>query len=222
MAMDIKICGLSTAETIERASARGATHVGFIHFPKSPRHLSLDAMAALRPLVPPGVKLVVVTVDADDATLGAIAARVRPDMLQLHGHETPERLAEVKRRTGLPAMKALSVGSAADLDAVAAYRPVADAILLDAKRPKGSELPGGNGVSFDWRLLAALDPATRYMLSGGLHAGNVAEALALVSPAGIDVSSGVESAPGVKDVALIEAFFDALDGAPPIQERKAS
>jgi phosphoribosylanthranilate isomerase len=221
-ALDIKICGLRTVEAIKRASARGATHLGFIHFRRSPRHLTVDEMAALRPRVPPPVRLVVVSVDADDRALDEIVRRVRPDMLQLHGRETPERVAAVKRRTGLPAMKALPVGSAADLAAVARYAEVADRILLDAKRPTGSELPGGNGIAFDWGLLAALDPAVPYMLSGGLHAANVAEALARLRPAGVDVSSGVESAPGVKDLGRIDAFFDAMSPRAQFEERKAS
>jgi phosphoribosylanthranilate isomerase len=132
-------------------------------------------------------------------------------MLQLHGSETPERVSAVKARYGLPVMKAFSIRDAADLVAIERYRGIADRFLFDAKPPKGAELPGGNGVPFDWRVLAALDPAIGYMLSGGLNAGNIGEALRLVSPAGIDISSGVESAPGVKDVGLIEAFFRAIE-----------
>lgn len=220
MVLDIKICGLKTKEAIAAAAARGATHLGFVHFARSPRHLTLDDMAALRESVRPPVRLVVVLVDPDDALLEAVAARIRPDMLQLHGRETPGRVAAIRASTGLPVMKALSIGSAADIDAVAAYRGIADRILLDAKRPKDSLLPGGNGIAFDWRLLEALDRDTPYMLSGGLAPGNVAQALGKVSPAGIDVSSGVESAPGVKDLRLIDAFFDAVHA--PYQERKAS
>jgi phosphoribosylanthranilate isomerase len=226
MALDIKICGLRTVEAITRAAARGATHLGFIHFAKSPRHLSVDEMATLRPAVPAGVKLVVVSVDADDALLAEITDRVRPDLLQLHGRETPERVSAVRRLSGLPAIKALSIAAAADLDRLSAYRGVADGILLDAKRPAGSELPGGNGVAFDWNLLRALPASQPYMLSGGLHAGNVGEALARLSPAGLDVSSGVESAPGVKDMARMNAFFDAVEAfraeGAAIFERKAS
>ena len=133
-----------------------------------------------------------------------------PDILQLHGGETPERVAAVKARHGLPVMKAFSVREAADLAAINPYRGIADRFLFDAKPPRGAELPGGNGVPFDWRVLASHDPDIDYMLSGGLNAGNIGEALRLVSPAGIDISSGVESAPGVKDVALIEAFFRAV------------
>lgn len=212
MTLDIKICGLSSEAAIAAVLARGATHVGFIHFAKSPRHLGIDEMAALRTAVR-GAALVVVTVDADDALLGDIVRRVRPDMLQLHGHETPARVAAVKAGFGLPVIKAISVGSAEDIEGVAAYRGIADLLLLDAQKPRGSDLPGGNGVAFDWRLLAALDANVAYMLSGGLNAGNIPAALQQAKPSGIDVSSGVESAPGVKDLSLIAAFFDALGGA---------
>jgi phosphoribosylanthranilate isomerase len=172
----------------------------------------LDA-GELRKAAAGRAKSVAVTVDADDATLDAIVAVMRPHMLQLHGHETPERVAAVKARHGLPVMKAFSIRETADLQAIEPYRGVADRFLFDAKPPTGAELPGGNGVPFDWRVLAALDPNVRYKLSGGLNAGNIGEALRLVSPAGIDISSGVESAPGVKDVALIEAFFGAVRAA---------
>jgi phosphoribosylanthranilate isomerase len=210
MTLDIKICGLKTPEAIAAVLARGASHVGFIHFPKSPRHLSVADMAALRPSVR-RAKLVVVTVDADDALIDAIVAEVKPDMLQLHGHESPGRVAEIRERSGLPVIKAISIGSAEDVAGVAAYRDAADLLLLDAKKPKGSALPGGNGVAFDWDLLAALDPGLRYMLSGGLDAGNVDAALRRARPGGIDVSSGVERAPGAKDIGLIHGFFDVLD-----------
>ncbi|ORE93834.1 phosphoribosylanthranilate isomerase [Aurantimonas sp. 22II-16-19i] len=211
MKPDVKICGLSTPDTLDAALARGASHVGFVHFARSPRHLAVEPMAELVRLVAGRAATVIVTVDPDDALLARFAEEVRPDWLQLHGKEAPERAAEVKARTGLKVMKALPVAEAADLGAVAAYRSVADRILLDSRRPKGSNLPGGNGVAFDWRLLDALDPDLPYMLSGGIDAENVAEALAIARPSGIDVSSGVESAPGVKDVARIHAFFDAID-----------
>ncbi|WP_152046622.1 phosphoribosylanthranilate isomerase [Aureimonas psammosilenae] len=222
MALEIKICGLKTVEAIDVAVSRGATHVGFVHFAKSPRHLALNEMAALRPCIRPPVKLAVVLVDPDDALFAEIVQRVSPDILQLHGRETPERVAAVRAMTGLAVTKALSIGSGADLEAVALYRDVADHLLLDAKKPKGSELPGGNGVSFDWRLLAGLPPRTRYMLSGGISPDNVAEVIAEVSPAGIDLSSGVESAPGVKDPTLIHALFDALQASAAHSQRKAS
>ena len=211
MKPDVKICGLSTSDTLEAALVRGASHVGFVHFDKSPRHLDIEPMGDLVRLVVGRGETVIVTVDPDNDLIDRFADVVRPDWLQLHGRETPERVAEIKARTGLKVMKALPVSEASDLDAVAAYRAVADRILLDSKRPKGSNLPGGNGVSFDWTLLTALDPDLAYMLSGGIDAGNVAEALRLARPAGIDVSSGVETAPGIKDVGRINTFFDELD-----------
>ena len=209
----VKICGLSTPEAVDAAIARGASHVGFVHFAKSPRHLDFEPMAELARHVAGRAETVIVTVDPDDALLDRFVREVKPDWLQLHGRETPERVAEIRERTGLKVMKALPVAESADLAAVAAYRGVADRILLDSRRPKGSNLPGGNGVAFDWTLLTGLDPDLAYVLSGGLDAGNVEAAVAVARPAGIDVSSGVESAPGVKDMARIHAFFDALDRA---------
>jgi phosphoribosylanthranilate isomerase len=211
--MDIKICGLRTEEALAAALAGGASHVGFIFFPKSPRNIEPAEASRLRRLASGKAKAVAVTVDADDAALDAIVTAVAPDMLQLHGLESPARVAEIKARYGLPAMKALPVREKADLDRVSDYAGVADRLLFDAKPPKGAELPGGNGVAFDWRLLAGLDPSVPYMLSGGLDAANVADALTLARPSGIDVSSGVESAPGIKDVRLIEAFFRAVAAA---------
>lgn len=214
MGLDIKICGLSTLETLDAAIGSGASHVGFIFFEKSPRQVTPKIAAPLaahaRGL---GVKTVAVTVDADDATLDEIVAVMVPDMLQLHGTETPERVATIKQRYGLPAMKALSIARAVDLAGLEPYGGIADRFLLDAKPPKGSDLPGGNGVSFDWSLLAALPVGTDYMLSGGLDADNIGEALAIARPPGIDVSSGVESAPGKKDIVLIERFFLAIGEA---------
>lgn len=223
MALDVKICGLKTPEAVGAALSGGASHVGFIFFPKSPRNVDPGEAGRLRAMARgpstagqkaraqgEGVKAVAVTVDADDAALDAIVKAMSPDMLQLHGSETPERVAAVKARYGLPVMKALSVREAGDLEAIALYRGVADRFLLDAKPPVGSELPGGNGLPFDWRLLAGLDAGVDYMLSGGLNAANIGEALRLTNPPGIDISSGVESAPGVKDAALIENFFRAV------------
>lgn len=211
MTLDIKICGLKTAEALEAALAGGATHVGFIFFDKSPRNISPSDAGLLRQAARGRAQAVAVTVDADDAALDAIVAGMAPDMLQLHGGETPERVAMVRARYGLPVMKAFSVRDVNDLRALHAYRGVADRLLFDAKPPKGAEIPGGNGVPFDWTVLAALGPDVDYMLSGGLNAGNIGEALRLVQPPGIDISSGVESAPGVKDPALIHKFFRAVD-----------
>lgn len=219
MVLDIKICGLKTPEAMDAALLGGASHVGFIFFPKSPRNVSPADAASLRKAALGRALAVAVTVDADDAFLDDIVTIMQPDMLQLHGKETPERVAALKARFGLPVMKALSISAAADLARIDAYRGVADKFLLDAKPPAGSELPGGNGVSFDWTILAALGPDVDYMLSGGLSAANVAEALRIAGPPGIDVSSGVESAPGVKSVALIDGFFAAIDA---VQARNAA
>ena len=213
MALDIKICGLKTDAALAAALDAGASHAGFIFFPKSPRHVSAEEAARLREAARGRAKAVAVTVDADDSALDRIVSVMQPDILQLHGKESPERVAEVKVRYGLAVMKAFALREAADLDAIAAYRSVADRFLFDAKPPAGSELPGGNGVSFDWRLLAGLDADVDYMLSGGLNAANIGDAIRLANPPGIDISSGVESAPGVKDAALIEQFFRAVRAA---------
>ncbi|MGS1095350.1 phosphoribosylanthranilate isomerase [Aquamicrobium terrae] len=213
MALDIKICGLKTEAALASAIDGGASHVGFIFFPKSPRYVTPQEAGVLRARASGKAKAVAVTVDADDAFLDAIVAAMEPDMLQLHGAESPERVAAVKARYGLPVMKALAVQEAADLARVAPYRGIADRFLFDARPPAGSELPGGNGVRFDWTILAGLDAGVDYMLSGGLDAANIGDALRLANPPGIDISSGVESAPGVKDAALIEAFFKAVAAA---------
>jgi phosphoribosylanthranilate isomerase len=213
MTLDIKICGLKTDAAMVAALAGGASHVGFIFFPKSPRYVEPAEAGRLREAARGKALAVAVTVDADDAFLDEIVAEVRPDMMQLHGTETPDRVAEIKARYGLPVMKALSVSEAADLERIEPYIGVADCFLFDAKPPKGSQLPGGNGVAFDWRILAGLDAGVEYMLSGGLNAANIGDALRLANPPGIDVSSGVESAPGVKDPALIEQFFRAVRAA---------
>ncbi len=213
MALDIKICGLKTPEAVAAVLAGGASHIGFIFFAKSPRHLAPQEAAQLRQAAKGHAKAVAVTVDADDTALDEIVAAMAPEMLQLHGKETPERVTAVKQRYGLPVIKAFAVREAADLAAIEPYRGLADRFLFDAKPPVGSELPGGNGVSFDWRLLAGLDAELDYMLSGGLNAANVGDAIRLANPPAIDISSGVESAPGVKDVALIENFFRAVRAA---------
>jgi len=213
MALDIKICGLKTPETIAAAMDGGATHVGFIFFEKSPRYIAPELAGELRKAALGRALAVAVTVDADDATLDRIVDQLHPDLLQLHGKELPARVDAIGARYSLPVMKAFAIESAADFAQIDAYRSVADRFLFDAKPPAGSELPGGNGVSFDWPILAGLDPSVDYLLSGGLNAGNIGEALRLANPPGIDVSSGVESAPGVKDVRLIDAFFRATRAA---------
>jgi phosphoribosylanthranilate isomerase len=205
----VKICGLRERADIAAAVAWGAAYVGFVFFPPSPRFLTADAAAALAAEVPPGVAKVALVVDADDATLDAIVAAVPLDMIQLHGREPPARVAEVRARHGLPVMKAVGVADAGDLVPVAAYEAVADQILVDAKPPKGSVLPGGNGLAFDWRLIAGRRWARPWMLAGGLTPANLAEALRLTGARQVDVSSGVESAPGVKDQGLIRAFLEA-------------
>lgn len=210
---DIKICGLKTEEALAAALDNGASHVGFIFFAKSPRDITPADAGRLRQAARGKARAVAVSVDAGDAFLDEIVTAMAPDMLQLHGAESPERVAEVKARYGLPVMKAFSLREKGDLATVAPYRGVADRFLFDAKPPKGSELPGGNGVSFDWRILASLDVDLDYMLSGGLNADNVGEALAIANPPGLDVSSGVESAPGVKDARLIAEFFHAVRAA---------
>jgi len=201
--LDIKICGLCTESAISAALDGGATHLGFIFFPKSPRNVTPERAAELAAVARERAATVAVTVDADDAFLDAIVAAMKPDMLQLHGKESPQRLVELKERHGLPVMKALAVREASDLAAIAPYVGVADRMLLDAKPPAGAELPGGNGVSFDWALLTGLDGKVDYMLSGGIGLGNVVEAILGTGAPAIDVSSGVESAPGVKDEAKI-------------------
>lgn len=211
MTLDVKICGLKTEEAIEAALAGGATHCGFIFFGKSPRHVDIPLASRLRAVIGKRATVVAVTVDADDAYLGEIVTTVRPDVLQLHGSESPERVSDLKARYSLPVTKVLAIRDADDLTKIAPYRGVADRFLFDAKPPKGAEVPGGQGVAFDWRLLETLDPDIDYMLSGGINAANVAEALAKTRPTGLDLSSGVESAPGVKDVTLIAAFFEALN-----------
>lgn len=213
MALDIKICGLKTDEAMAAALAGGASHVGFIFFAKSPRYVEPAEAGRLRQAAIGKAKAVAVTVDADDAFLDEIVEKMRPDMLQLHGAETPERVAAVKARYGLPVMKVFSVSEAADLERIKPFVGIADRVMFDAKPPKGSQLPGGNGVAFDWRILAGLDAGLDYMLSGGLNAANIGDALRSANPPAIDISSGVESAPGVKDPALIEQFFRAVRAA---------
>jgi phosphoribosylanthranilate isomerase len=211
MSLDIKICGLKTDDAVAAAVAGGASHVGFIFFPKSPRYISPEQAGRLRKTIKGKALAVAVTVDADDAFLDRIVESMAPDMLQLHGHESPARVAEVKARYGLPVIKAFSISNAADLRATKDYVGIADRFLFDAKPPKGAELPGGNGVTFDWRLLEG--HKADYLLSGGLNAANIGEAMRIANPPGLDISSGVESAPGVKDPALIKAFFQAVRAA---------
>lgn len=211
--MHIKICGLSTKETIDALADAGGTHAGFIFFEKSPRHVTIDQAAELmahaRSL---GLKTAAVTVNAADDYLDEIVARAAPDIVQLHGQETPERLAAVKASYKRETWKALGISTIADLAKLDPYRGLADRFLLDAKPPKDADRPGGNAVSFDWDILSHMPAQTDYLLSGGIDAGNVGAAIA-ANPPGLDLSSGVESAPGVKDVNKIRAFFKALGAA---------
>ncbi|MET3777003.1 phosphoribosylanthranilate isomerase [Rhizobium alvei] len=210
MTLDIKICGLTTVESVERAVSLGATHVGFIFFAKSPRHIEPADAGRIADHVRGRAKIVSVSVNATNDDLDEIIDGLSPDILQLHGSESAERVLTVKAVTGLEIWKALSIGDADDLKRIDAYEGIANRFLFDAKPPRHSELPGGNGVSFDWSLLDGLDERIDYLLSGGLNKDNVGEALAAIRPAGIDVSSGVESAPGVKDLQMMEEFFAAV------------
>lgn len=205
----MKICGLTTPDAVAAAVGAGAAYVGFVFFPKSPRNLSLEAARALAVEVPPGVAKVALTVDADDALIDALTATVPLDMMQLHGHETPERVSDVRRRSGLPVMKAVGVAEKEDLAAIELFQDVADQLLIDAKPPRTAVLPGGNGLTFDWRLISNRRWSRPWMLAGGLTPENVGEAVALTGARQVDVSSGVESAPGVKDADLIRAFVKA-------------
>ena len=210
----VKFCGLTWPADVEAAAKAGAAYVGFVFFPKSPRHLTPEQARALALAVPPGIAKVALTVDMDDAGIDAILDSVPVDLLQLHGRETPERVAAVKSRTGLPVMKAVGVAGPEDLAALDSFTRVADQILVDAKAPKGAALPGGNGIAFDWRLIAGRRWSLPWMLAGGLTTDNVAEAVRLTGARQVDVSSGVESAPGVKDPARMAAFAAALGAVP--------
>ncbi len=209
MSLLLKICGLRTAQTLDAAIDAGADAAGFVFFPASPRNVSLDEARVLGARVNGRALKVALSVDADDAALAASIEALRPDMLQLHGHESPERVAAVRVRFGIPVMKAIPVGAAADLAVVPAYARVADRLLFDARPPRGATRPGGLGLTFEWRLLEGLDPGIPTMLSGGLHAGNVAEALRITRVGAVDVSSGVERAPGDKDADMIREFIRA-------------
>jgi len=208
----VKICGLSTPHHVAAAVAAGAGYLGFVFFPKSPRNVSIAQARDLAVEVPIGVAKVALVVNADNATLDAILDAVPLDMLQLHGSETVERVAEVKQRYGLPVMKAVGVADESDLAALDEYGLVVDQLLVDAKPPKGADLPGGNGLAFDWRLIANRRWFAPWMLAGGLTPANVAEAVRLTGARQVDVSSGVESAPGVKDEELIAGFIRAAQG----------
>jgi phosphoribosylanthranilate isomerase len=209
-ALTVKICGLSTLEALDVALDAGADMVGFVFFPPSPRHLSFEAGRALGAHVRGRAQKVALTVDADETYMAAVIEALRPDMLQLHGVESTDRVEALRQTFGLPVMKALPIAVKGDLDRVARYAGVADRLLFDARAPREATRPGGLGKPFDWRLLEGLDPGVPFMLSGGLDAGNVAEALRITRAPGVDVSSGVERAPGEKDPDKIRAFIRAV------------
>jgi phosphoribosylanthranilate isomerase len=209
MSLIVKICGLSTPETLDAALAAGADMVGFVFFPPSPRHVSLEVARDLGRQVKGRAKKVALSVDADDALLANSIDALQPDILQLHGKETTARLRDIKQKFGLPVMKAIAVETRADLTALPGYADVADRILFDARAPKGATRPGGLGAAFDWHLLENLDLKLPFMVSGGLNAANVAEAVRVTRAGGVDISSGVERAPGLKDPEMIRAFVRA-------------
>ena len=202
----VKICGLRTMNDVAAAAKAGAAFGGFVFFPESPRHLDIDTAKILARNAPIGLAKVALVVDADDQILDEIVAQVPLDMLQLHGHESPERVAELRARHGLPVIKAVGIADACDLAQITAYEAVADMILIDAKPPKHANIPGGNGLSFDWRLIANRQWGRPWMLAGGLTPQNVAQAIALTGARQVDVSSGVERTKGVKDAGLIADF----------------
>jgi phosphoribosylanthranilate isomerase len=225
MALTIKICGLRTPETLDVALESGADQVGFVFFPPSPRNLGLEAARVLGQYVQGRAAKVALTVNANNETLADIVAALKPDMLQLHGTETPDRVAVVRSRFGLPVLKALPIAVRADLSPVREYANVADHLLFDARAPRQATRPGGLGRTFDWSLLTGLDAGVPFMLSGGLDADNVAEAIRVTRAWGVDVSSGVELSPGEKDPDKIRAFIHAArvaDAGLPVTKAKSA
>ncbi len=209
MPLIVKICGLKTPEALDVALESGADLVGFVFFAPSPRHLALAAARALGERVKGRAGKVALNVDADDATLAAVVEALKPDILQLHGVETPERVTALRGRFGLPVMKAIPIAERKDLARIDLYKKIADRLIFDAHAPHDATRPGGLGTPFDWTLLKGVDPGIPFMLSGGLHADNVIEALRITRAPGVDVSSGVERAPGEKDADKIRAFIRA-------------
>ena len=207
MSLIVKICGLSTRETLDVALDAGADMVGFVFFPPSPRHIDLAAIGKLADVARGRAEIAVLTVDAEEEVLDRIVKQVRPDWLQLHGNESADAVDAVKQTFGVRVMKALPIAVRGDLDRIPRYAAVADRILFDARAPKEATRPGGLGAVFDWHLLENLALEVPFMVSGGLHAGNVAEAIRVTRAGGVDVSSGVERSPGVKDGDLIRAFI---------------
>lgn len=207
----VKICGLSTPETVTAAVEAGADYIGFVFYGRSPRNVPPARAAELAKLAPAEVLKVALVVDAGDETIGDIMESLQPDILQLHGAETPERLCEIKSRFGVTLMKAVAIAGPEDLGRISVYRDSADLLLFDAKPPKSmpQALPGGNGLVFDWTLIAGQKPELPWMLSGGLTAENVGEAIRITGAEAVDVSSGVEDAPGRKNPELIRKFIRA-------------
>jgi phosphoribosylanthranilate isomerase len=222
MSLLVKICGLSTRETLDAALAAGADMTGFVFFPASPRHISLEKARELGKQAKGRAGKVALVVDADDATLENIVDALQPDILQLHGKESVARLRDIRQKFGLPVMKALAIETAADLVMLPGYAAVADRILFDARAPKHATRPGGLGATFDWHVLEHPGFDLPFMLSGGLDPGNVAEALRITRAGGVDVSSGVETAPGIKDPDMIRAFIRAARASSPLPERERS
>lgn len=211
--MRVKICGLSTPDTMDAALEAGADFVGLVFFPRSPRHIDIAKAATLADRARGRAEIVALVVDPNDVLLSAIMTSVKPDVLQLHGRETPERVQDICQRFGVRVWKAIGVESGADAARALDYRDAADMILFDAKAPKGSDVPGGNGITFDWHVLDGVKEKVPYILSGGLTHDNVADAINATGTGAVDVSSGVESAPGVKDAARIAAFVRAAKSA---------
>ena len=212
MGVEVKICGLTRAPDVAAAVAAGAAYVGFVFFAKSPRHLSVDAARQLALAVPPSVRRVGLVVDADMRFLTALVRQVPLEMLQLHGNESPTRVAEVRQATSLPIIKAIGIAQEEDLAQIATYGRVADHLLVDARPPAGAQRPGGHGRPFDWSLLEGQHWPCPWMLAGGLTAESVAQAIAASGARRVDVSSGVESAPAHKDASKIAAFIQAAQG----------
>jgi phosphoribosylanthranilate isomerase len=213
MSVIVKICGLATEDGLDAALENGADMVGFVFFDKSPRHVTLERAASLARRAATRACKVLVTVDAGDASLAAAIEALDPGLLQLHGCETPERVAAIRARFGLPVIKAIGIIEAADLAPVPAFDAVADFLLFDAKPPLAGSRPGGSGTAFDWSLLGGIETKRPWLLAGGLDANNVADAVVQTGAPGVDVSSGVESVPGVKNETKIAAFIAAVRGA---------
>jgi phosphoribosylanthranilate isomerase len=212
--LTIKICGVRTPDMLEQTIAAGADMVGFVHFVRSPRHVDIETLQTLISQARNRIQTAVLLVNPDNSCVMEVAA-LSPDWIQLHGPETPHRVRAIREEAGIAVIKALPIGSEADVASVADFAGIADLVLLDAKPPKGADRPGGLGVAFDWNLLKLLDPELSFMLSGGLTPDTVAEAVRTVRPMGVDASSGLETAPGVKDAALIRAFITNARGAVP-------